>query len=173
MIPCKHILCNAHHLRELQNVFDNTAHSWARRMQVLLRSIKQAKDCGLLTVKSIKDFNQEYDRLIQLGYQEQTARDPPKACCRPKEICLLNRLKNYKTHTLSFMYESDIPFDNNQAERDLRMMKVKMKISGCFRHFSYTKIFCRIRSYISTIKKVEWLFFNPWWTLLVNYLFLF
>ena len=147
----EHALCNAHHLRELQAIIDNTGHSWANSMQKLLKKIKEAKEKKkLLAADDKKAFSEEYDKLINLGYLEQKERSPP---CRPKEICLLDRLKYYKAQTLLFMQREEVPFDNNQAERDLRMMKLKMKISGCFRCNAAAKAFCLIRSYISTIKK--------------------
>lgn len=149
----EHALCNAHHLRELQNVFENTNHAWALKMQQLLKAIKKDKDAGGLSFATIKAYDKEYDAIIDLGYREQKERSPPKISSKPKEICLLDRLKHYKTQTLLFMHKEEIPFDNNQAERDIRMMKLKMKISGCFRSPDWTKIFCLIRSYISTIKK--------------------
>lgn len=147
---CEHSLCNAHHLRELQAIIDNTKHSWANSMQKLLKKIKKTKETRKLLPKDKKAFSEEYDRLICLGYKEQ--REHPKPC-RPKEICLLDRLRNYKTQTLLFMNKKDVPFDNNQAERDIRMMKLKMKISGCFRSPLGAKAFCLIRSYISTVRK--------------------
>jgi transposase len=146
----EHSLCNAHHLRELQAVIDSTGHSWADLMQKLLKEIKEAKEANKLLSSTKKAFSEKYNRIIYLGYKEQKERSPP---CRPKEICLLDRLKNYKTQTLLFMQKEEVPFDNNQAERDIRMMKLKMKISGCFRSPLAAKSFCLIRSYISTIKK--------------------
>jgi transposase len=146
----EHSLCNAHHLRELQAIIDNTGHTWAGSMQHLLKEIKEAKEAKRLLPTDKKSFSEEYDRLINLGYKEQRERSLP---CRPKEICLLDRLKHYKTQTLLFMQKEEVPFDNNQAERDIRMMKLKTKISGCFRSRLAAKAFCCIRSYISTIKK--------------------
>lgn len=146
----EHALCNAHHLRELQAIIDYTGHSWAGLMQDLLKKIKKTKETKKLLSSEKKAFSEEYDQLINLGYHEQKERSPP---CRPREICLLNRLKNYKTQTLLFMHKDEVPFDNNQAERDIRMMKLKMKISGCFRSPLAAKAFCLLRSYISTIKK--------------------
>lgn len=146
----EHSLCNAHHLRELQAIIDNTGHSWANLMQKLLKKIKEDKETKRLLPGDKKAFSEEYDKLINLGYQEQKEYSPP---CRPKEICLLDRLKYYKAQTLLFMQKEEVPFDNNQAERDLRMMKLKMKISGCFRCIAAAKAFCLIRSFISTIKK--------------------
>ena len=146
----EHALCNAHHLRELQAIIDNTGHSWARSMQKLLRKIKEAKETKKLLPADQRAFSEKYDKLIHLGYHEQKGPSPP---CHPKEICLLDRLKHYKTQALLFMYKEEVPFDNNQAERDLRMMKLKMKISDCFRNELAAEAFCLIRSYISTIRK--------------------
>lgn len=147
-----HALCNAHHLRELQSVFERTGHTWAVDMQQLLKTIKKDKEAGRLCFASIKAYNKEYDAIIEVGYNQQKERSPPLNS-RPKERCLLDRLKHYKTQTLLFMQREDVPFDNNQAERDIRMMKLKMKVSGCFRSQKGAKVFSLIRSYISTIKK--------------------
>jgi transposase len=146
----EHALCNAHHLRELQAVTDYTGHTWSALMQNLLKEMKEAKEAKQLFPSTKEAFLEKYDRIINLGYKEH--KDNPRPC-RPKEICLLDRLKSYKTQTLLFLQEEEVPFDNNQAERDIRMMKLKMKISGCFRSGLAAKAFCRIRSYISTIKK--------------------
>jgi transposase len=151
---CEHALCNAHHLRELEAVFEGTSHEWARNMQNLLKEIKQAKEKDDFDISL---FEQKYDTILSEGFSQAKVlheRGPPtKRKSYPKEVCLLDRLKNRKRQVLMFMYKQDVPFDNNLAERDIRMMKVKMKISGCFRQKVYALIFCRIRSYISTCKK--------------------
>lgn len=145
---CLHALCNVHHLRELQGVFENTGHSWALKMQSLLRIMKNAKGGW----KALKALEQAYDDILNMGYVEHKERSPPSGLTS-KELCLLNRLRNYKNQTLLFMHQEDVPFDNNQAERDIRMMKVKMKVSGCFRSQYFARTFCLIRSYISTARK--------------------
>jgi transposase len=148
-----HSLCNAHHLRELQSVLESTGHDWTLKMQQLLKTIKKDKELSQLSFRNVKAYSKEYDAIIRLGYNQQKERSPPPISSRPKEICLLDRLKHYKTQTLLFMHREDVPFDNNQAERDIRMMKLKMKISGCFRSKNWTHVFCQIRSYLSTVKK--------------------
>ena len=132
---CSHSLCNAHHLRELKAVFEGTNHEWADQMIKLLKEIKLAKDEQQLEL-FISFFENKYDEIINLGYvqaKQNHQTDPPGKKSHPKEICLLDRLKNRKFQVLMFMHNPQVPFDNNQAERDIRMMKIKMKISGSFR----------------------------------------
>jgi transposase len=108
----------------------------------------------------IEYFEEKYDKITRIGLEENP---PPlishkqlKKRGRKKQTVaknLLDRFIGYKSDILRFMYDFEVPFDNNQAERDGRMMKLQQKISGTFRSIKGAVSFCRIRGYISTVKK--------------------
>jgi hypothetical protein len=105
----------------------------------------------------LNKFSIEYDRIVKKGFRINPVSKNNSAkrgrTAQSDTVNLLLRLKNYKHQVLAFMYDFLIPFDNNQAERDFRMVKVQQKISGTFRSEMGALIFCRIRSFISTINK--------------------
>jgi transposase len=160
---CQHAFCNAHHLRDLQFVTDQYEQPWAQAMAQLLLDIKQEVENAqphqsALSAPLISHFEQRYDELLQQGFEDNPppADPPPKKRGRKKQSPpknLLDRLQNYKPQVLAFMYDFRVPFDNNLAERDVRMVKIKQKISGAFRTRSGADTFCAIRSYISTVRK--------------------
>jgi len=103
-----------------------------------------------------REFELRYDALLEAGLKMNPAPDRPSTRGRPKRGkagSLVDRLQKRKGATLAFMADLAIPFDNNQAERDIRMVKVREKISGCFRTTTGADRFCRIRGYISTLRK--------------------
>lgn len=153
---CLHALCNAHHLRELKAVAELWGQAWALSMCQLLRDILHAVETArtagrtALTKSQLRSFEQRYQEQLQLGEAEnppQTGRKqtPPRN--------LLNRLTRYRAEVLRFMDDFRVPFDNNQAERDIRMVKLKQKISGSFRTLEGSQRFALIRSYLSTARK--------------------
>ncbi len=166
---CAHSLCNDHHLRELTWVAENENQAWAGQMKDLLldalAAVNEAKDNSKtrLELEQLASFESRYSRVVALGYEENPFFEvwPPEPGRknkrgRPKKTKarnLVERLDKHRTETLNFMYDFRIPFGNNQAERDIRMTKVQQKISGGFRSVRGAKIFCRIRGYISTVKK--------------------
>lgn len=160
---CEHYLCNAHHLRELMFIWENRKQSWALQMIILLCSIKVQVDEAREKKKPIKEeelreLEGRYQVLLDEGFKDNPLSPPPskKKKGRQKQTYernLLDRLEDHRESVLGFMYDFDIPFDNNQAERDIRMMKLKQKISGTFRSTAGAQMFCRIRSYVSTVRK--------------------
>jgi len=162
---CAHAFCHAHHLRELQRAIDQDQATWAEELKTLLLHIKehvdQAKAAGqsALLPDQIAQFQAQYrgivDRALQPYLTAPTAPSPSTRGRRKQSTTknLLDRFERYQTETLRFMTDFRVPFDNNLAERDLRMTKVKQKISGTFRSSGGTRAFCRIRGFISTLKK--------------------
>lgn len=159
-----HALCNSHLLRECQGIAQYDHHAWALRMIDLLKegwqlacASRQAETP--LKPEVVQAFKDRYDVILESGKREWEL-DPVRIKTGTQGRKIKSRAGNlgarmllYKEAILSFLWRPDIPFDNNQAERDLRMVKVKQKISGAFRTVEGAKIFARLRSVVSTLIK--------------------
>jgi len=163
---CSHVLCNSHHLRELTFAKEQHQQSWAKKVSDCLieanKEVEQAKEKGhtSLQKKRVLYFDRRYSRLLRDGRDElpMLPTAPTNKRGRTKQHKVKNlhdRLRNHKKEVLAFLYNFALPFGNNLAERDVRMIKVKQKVSGCFRSDQGAVVFCRIRGYISTVKKQQ------------------
>ena len=162
---CRHSLCNAHLLRDLTAAGEATEQTWPKQIAELLLAIKaaieQAATAGQtqLAPQLLNDFCAQFQHLIEPALQANPAPPPRRGRQgRQREGPLRNlllRLKNHAVAVLAFMHDFGVPFDNNLAERDLRMAKVRQKIAGGFRSWRGAEIFCILRGYISTMRKQD------------------
>ena len=165
-----HYFCNAHHLRELKWITQNVKKKWANKMAKLLTKSKELRDEAVKKWKTnlekdqLESIHLQYKQILSNWKTEYKVKIRKKwqrwRLAKYKWLNLVERLELNETWTLGFIHDFDIPFDNNLAERDIRMVKTRTKISGCFRSFEWVQWFCRIRSYISTIIKQKWDVYN-------------
>lgn len=164
-----HASCHAHHLRELKWLIDVEKESWAQNMSHLLTSANKAVQRAIgqgekaLSKAVLTSFDMLFDIAVAEGIEFHTQKPPlprsdtgrGKQAKRPGHN-LAGRLRKFKTEALRFLYDFNVPFTNNLAEQDIRMMKVKMKISGSFRTREGAQTFATIRSVLSTARKQGW-----------------
>jgi len=153
----EHALCNAHHLRELQLFVDEYNADWALGLQRVLREMKAASEASHTTPETLAQLEARYDGWVAEGLDAFPVQPrPPNHKGRYEQhpaTNLLLRLRDNRTAVLAFLHHQHVPFDNNLAERDLRMMKVKQKISGGFRTWDGAESFAAVRSYLMTARK--------------------
>lgn len=160
----EHAVCCAHLLRELNGIMENyPEQKWAPQFKELLLAMKKVRDKALVSGKNeisyyyLHKFDKEYDEIIKTAYEENPLpEETTKKRGRKKKSKVLNlisRLESYKASVCLFINNLCVPFDNNQAERDLRMIKVKTKVSGCFRCEEGAQEYLTIMSYIGTAHK--------------------
>lgn len=161
---CEHGLCNVHHLRELIFLYEQLQQIWAGQMKELLLDMKAAVDQAraegrkALHPLEVQDWKTRYAALLQEGYQANPPDPPPQVSRRGRRKQsparnLLDRLSTHQEAVLAFLENFAVPFDNSLAERDIRMVKVQQKVSGCFRSVTGAHAFARIRGYLSTLRK--------------------
>jgi len=145
----KHSLCNAHHLRELKALMEIEKERWAFQMDRLLRYLNRA---GIVCFERVSKI---YDQIIRKGLAFHESLGAVESGKRKRRVGhnLLIRLANFKEDVLRFLTTPGVPFTNNQAEQDVRMMKIKQKISGGFRTTDGANNFAVIRGFISTKRK--------------------
>lgn len=153
----RHGECNVHVSRYLKGCMENTSHKWAKDMRSFLCCLNEYKkeliSQGIKNISNerMEKYSQRYDKILELGIEEN--KKLKSKYYRTEEKRLLNRLKKYKENHLLFIYDFCVPFDNNLSERDLRHVKSKIKISGCFRSLEGLQNYLNVKSIIGTCKK--------------------
>jgi transposase len=148
-----HALCNAHHLRELKALIEIEKEPWAQKMDILLRYM--SKNSSKVVTKMVDRIMKIYDLIVKNGLKFHESQPPPGKSDRKRRIGhnLLLRFQKFKAEILRFFTAPSVPFTNNQAEQDIRMMKVRQKISGGFRTSKGAENFATIRGFLSTMRK--------------------
>jgi len=165
-LSCKHSYCNAHLLRELKAMKELSGHPWAGQMSAVLMEMKAAAEVAVsravaqVPAALHKQLHQRYDKLVA-DAQQTHPKNNNRPASRPRgrlkqseEYSLLGRLDKHRAEVLLFFDQPGIPFDNNLAERDLRMLKVQQKVAGCFRTQTGASLLCTFRSYVGTANKL-------------------
>ncbi len=169
-LGCSHQFCGAHHakwlrhfriLRELTFVDEVLGQSWAGSLKSVIEQMvsccHRARAEGAAVVKNAGVLCSAFDNCVEQGLASNPLPTPQQKSrgrpARGKVRCLLERLRAFRSEYLAFLFDLSLPFTNNEAERDLRMLKVKGKIIGCFRTETGADVFCRLRSYILTCQK--------------------
>lgn len=165
---CAHSLCGAHLLRDCLYVAEQEKQPWAQEMFDLLLNMAKAaeqwrsRDARAIPKEERENWIAQYFTVLVAGFAAHAAQAPPESCTLPKKSGrkkqeasknLLDALLKRAEQVLSFLNDLSVPFTNNLAERDLRMIKVQQKISGTFRSAEGATAFCIIRSYLSTMRK--------------------
>ena len=159
-------LCNAHLLRELEAAEQrHPDQNWAAELIKLLLEMKKAKEDAILAGKEnlseekLQEFDRRYDKIVKKAYVENPLPEDMAANKKRgrkkkgKTLALIERLDKHKVSVCLFIHDFEVPFDNNQAERDCRMVKTKTKVSGCFRSLDGAKNYLKIMSYVGSAKK--------------------
>jgi len=156
---CGHGLCGSHLLRELTFIVDSNQYQWAKNLKRLLKETSRVvagRETKCLDDKEYANLQKRYRNILTRGSKE-LPKLPPRPNGKRGKMAqsdahnLWDRLKKYEASVLLFAKEGHVPFTNNRAERDLRMAKVKQKVSGCFRTKQYAQAYCRISSYLQTM----------------------
>jgi transposase len=169
MVGVTHALCNAHHLRELKALMEIEKEPWARALHRFLQQACHAANLARAQQRRLRPqflawLSARYERILAQGFAFHESL-PPLSTGQPTRRGrvrrrtghnLLLRLREHKEATLRFLHDPTVPFTNNQAERDLRMMKVRQKISGGFRSDSGAQTFATLRTVLSTARKQGW-----------------
>jgi regulator of replication initiation timing/transposase len=154
---CCHAECNAHILRYLKSVVETKKREWAGAMIEFMteanNAVKEKKAAKIMALDEAElvKYNTRYEEILEQGRIEFIEGEEKDN--NGEDMKLLRRLKEYKSEHLRFLTDFQVPFDNNQAERDLRMIKSKIKVSGCFRGSEGGSVFADIKSYTSTLRK--------------------
>ena len=163
---CRHQLCGAHLIRELTFIVESNNYRWARLMKALLQEACQRVNAShgkALSAAACKALRKRYRTILTQGRKELPALPPRKQgqrgpIAKSDAHNLHERLAQHEESVLRFLSDPDVSFTNNAGERGLRMSKVKMKVSGCFRTLAYGEAYARISSYLQSMQALG---YNP------------